>query len=207
MGKDWSGLTNYIPNNALPLVANMLVDYPVQVVVTKERVSKHGDYRRPFGDRSYHKITVNGTLNKYAFLLTLVHEIAHMHTFVMYGKGVAPHGIEWKNIFANLALPLFKHGIWPDSLVPSLKRYFKNPKASSSASPDLIAALALFDESDQLFLNSLNEGSFFYLKNRPNQVFVKQNTRRTRVLCMDIHTKKQYAIHKMADVVALAYEK
>lgn len=200
-------IANFIPERSVPLVTEMLMGFHVQLVITKQRATKHGDYRMPFGKREYHKITVNGSLNEYAFLLTLVHEIAHMHTFVTFGKKVAPHGKEWKKVFAALAEPLFLAEVWPQELVKPLFNYFKNPKASSSASPDVMMALSQFDQGSQLYLDTLVDGAFFYLKNRPSQIFRKENSRRTRVLCMDVASKKQYAIHKMADVVQVYYEK
>lgn len=200
-------ISEFIPSNSVPMVEAMLDGFHVQLVVTKNRLTKHGDYRRPFGERTFHKITVNGSLNKYAFLLTLVHEIAHMHAFHSFGDKIAPHGKEWKKVFATLVEPLFKNGVWPAELVGPLFNYFKNPKASSSASPEVMKALSLFDANgEQTYLDQLEDGSFFFLKSRPDRIFRKENSRRTRVLCLDVATKKQYAIHKMADVVEVYEE-
>lgn len=200
-------MAQFIPTNSAPIVNAMLDGFHVQLVVTKNRLTKHGDYRRPFGSRSFHKITVNGSLNKYAFLLTLVHEIAHMHAFSYFGDKIAPHGREWKKVFATLVEPFFREGIWPQELVGPLFNYFKNPKASSSASPEVMKALSLYDDSnDLIYLDQLEDGSYFFLKSRPERIFKKINSRRTRVLCLEVTTKKQYAIHKMADVVEVYEE-
>jgi hypothetical protein len=43
------------------------------------RQTRHGDYRK--GVNGKHEITVNSNLNKYKFLITLIHEISHLVAF------------------------------------------------------------------------------------------------------------------------------
>ncbi len=93
-------LANYIPQQAVDLMAEWILDFNFDLRITKERNSKLGDYRNPTpGER--HKISVNHNLNQYAFLITLVHEIAHLHTWEKHKWKVKPHGDEWKNEFKN----------------------------------------------------------------------------------------------------------
>ena len=59
--------------------------------VKKSRSSKYGDYRPPLKG-SNHLITINYDMNKYAFLITLVHEIAHLTNWNKHKDKVKPHG-------------------------------------------------------------------------------------------------------------------
>jgi predicted SprT family Zn-dependent metalloprotease len=36
--------------------------------------------------------TVNSNLNKYKFLITLIHEISHLVAFEKFGRNIKPHG-------------------------------------------------------------------------------------------------------------------
>ena len=102
-----------------------------------ERVTRHGDYRRRKAHGN-HQITVNASLNKYRFLITLIHEIAHLMAFEKYGRHIKPHGLEWKKTFQHLMLPFIRPEIFPSQLLPLLARHFKNPKASSSTDAHII---------------------------------------------------------------------
>src|SRR3954449_12425656 len=94
-------LSQFIPPVAVPRVLEYLHQYKVHLTITRERKSILGDYRHATRDRN-HRISVNGNLNKYSFLITLVHELAHLLTFQHYGNRVQSHGREWKNIYAFL---------------------------------------------------------------------------------------------------------
>ena len=94
-------LQQYLPNGSAPLVMQYLHHYKVHLTITRERKSILGDYRHATHERN-HRISVNGNLNKYSFLITLVHELAHLLTFQQYGNRVQSHGREWKHLYAFL---------------------------------------------------------------------------------------------------------
>ena len=136
-------LKKYIPERAAPPVFALIKDNGVYLKIVNERVTRHGDYRiLPDGQ---HQITVNVSLNKYRFLITLVHEIAHLVAFQKYGRRIKPHGAEWKQTFQHLMIPFIRPEIFPNELLPYLARHFKNPKASSDTDAHLSVALKNFD--------------------------------------------------------------
>src|ERR1700694_32960 len=94
-------LQDYLPPNTYEAVLDYLQQYQVHLTVARERKSILGDYRHRLRDKN-HRISVNGNLNKYAFLITLLHELAHLLTFEKYGNRVAAHGKEWKLLFGQL---------------------------------------------------------------------------------------------------------
>ncbi len=193
-------LKNHVPEDAIPLIWNLIKDFDFTLTVTNERKTKHGDYRMPLRSGESHKISVNGTLNPYAFLLTYVHEIAHMHTFELYGRKVSPHGKEWKRTFRNIAKPFLKVGIWPKDVNIALKQYFINPKASSGGDIDLTRVLRNYDPHPELHLEDLEEGEVFSTDELNERLFVKGAKRRTRYLCKEIATSREYTVHSLAKV-------
>jgi hypothetical protein len=157
-------LKDYIPENALTKVFALLEHDNLSVIIKSERKTRHGDYRQLENGR--HQISINSSLNKYRFLITLIHEIAHFDTYKTYGKNIKPHGLEWKYTFKTLMLPFLNPEIFPDNLLPLLARHFKNPKASSDT--DIVLALALkqFDEpNDKTYVFEIPEGHIFKIYN------------------------------------------
>lgn len=194
-------LEEHIPVKSTNLVWLIIYEYNFTLKVTKERSTKHGDYRMPMGKKYPHKISVNGTLNKYAFLLTLLHEIAHMHAYSQYGRKIKPHGKEWKNIFRSITQPFIVNGIWPTDITEILRKYFVNPRASSAGFPELTKVFRKYDSNNDLYLDDIEEGCIFALYNQYGRWFQKGGKRRTRFLCKELETQRDFTIHGMAKIV------
>ncbi|MDQ6814418.1 MAG: SprT-like domain-containing protein, partial [Bacteroidota bacterium] len=94
-------LNDYLPPNTFLAVAAYLQQHKVHLTVAQERKSILGDYRNAYNNRN-HRISVNGNLNKFSFLITLLHELAHLLTFEKYANRVQSHGREWKTLFGQL---------------------------------------------------------------------------------------------------------
>src|SRR5690606_37915756 len=90
-------IAQHIPPSAAPYAFQLWKETPFVLKITRSRSSKVGDFT---GCRhhSIHRITINRDLNPYLFLITYVHEVAHLRTFLHYGTRVEPHGEEWKKI-------------------------------------------------------------------------------------------------------------
>jgi len=183
----------YLPESAVTYCYQLWQQHTFDFRITKSRSSKFGDYRF-YNNR--HKITVNGDLNRYAFLVTYLHEVAHLVTFARYKHKAQPHGREWKKAFRELAQPVLHAHIFPDDVLTALEKYLQNPKASSCADPVLFQALHQFDnQTDKILLANLPEGELFSLNGR---AFRKGITRRTRVLCEEVKSRKKYLVHTQA---------
>lgn len=190
-------LQDYIPKNALPQVLKLLEHDNLVVKIKKERKTRHGDYKQlPNGK---HQITVNANLNKYRFLITLIHEIAHFETYNNYGKYIKPHGLEWKNTFQHLMLPFLNPNVFPNDLLPLLANHFKNPKASSDTDVKLAFALKRFDApNNKTYVFEVPIGSTFKLYN--GKIFKKGNKRVKRYECVEVATGKLYLFNPNAEV-------
>ncbi len=191
-------LKKYLPERAVSPCFELIQNTGVHLKIVNERVTRHGDYRRlPDGK---HKITVNASLNKYRFLITLIHEIAHLVAFEKYGKQIKPHGMEWKHTFQHLMLPFIRPEIFPSKLLPLLANHFRNPKASSSTDANLSIALKKYDvnDSDKTYVFELPLGSIFRIYN--GKLFKKGNRRVKRYECVEIGTGKMYLFQPNAEI-------
>ncbi|UUC46914.1 SprT-like domain-containing protein [Flavobacterium cerinum] len=193
-------LAPYIPENALDAVFELIKLNRVHLKIVNERVTRHGDYRKhPDG---YHQITVNASLNKYRFLMTLIHEIAHLVAFEKYGRNIKPHGDEWKLTFQRLMVPFLRPEIFPNQLLPLLARHFRNPKASSDTDSTLALALKQFDPAnDKNYIFEIPYGSVFRIHN--GRIFKKGAQRLKRFECMEVSSGKVYLFNPNAEVELL----
>ncbi|HIC31576.1 MAG TPA: sprT domain-containing protein [Flavobacteriaceae bacterium] len=193
-------ITDYIPEASKEKVFQLLEQDNLTVLVKKERKTRHGDYRKlPNGK---HQITVNGSLNKYRFLITLIHEIAHLEAYKKFGKFIKPHGVEWKRTFQYLMLPFLNPEVFPSEILPILAKHFKNPKASSDTDVQLAYALKQFDaNTDKTFIFEIPLQSTFKIYN--GRIFKKLKKRRTRYECVEVSTGKIYLFNANAQVTII----
>jgi hypothetical protein len=191
-------LKKYLPERAVAACLELIQSTGVHLKIVNERVTRHGDYRRMQDGR--HQITVNSSLNKYRFLMTLVHEIAHLVAFEKYGRAIKPHGLEWKQTFQHLMLPFIRPEIFPSKLLPLLAKHFRNPKASSSTDARLSVALKQYDmqQSENSYVFELPLGSIFRLYN--GKIYKKGNRRVKRYECVEMTSGKMYLFQPNAEV-------
>lgn len=193
-------LAKYIPEDAVSPVFDLIVDNRVHLKIVNERQTRHGDYRK--GPSGKHEITVNSSLNKYKFLITLIHEIAHLVAFEKFGRNIKPHGNEWKYSFQRLMVPFIRPEIFPSHLLPLLAKHFKNPTASSDTDATLSLALKQYDkENDKNYIFEIPFGSVFKIHN--GKVFKKMALRTKRFECLEISSGKTYLFNPNAEVELL----
>lgn len=193
-------LAKYIPSHAIGLVFQLIESNHIHLKIVNERKTRHGDYRRlPNG---IHVITVNANLNKYRFLMTLIHEIAHLIAFEKYGRGIKPHGLEWKAVFQKLMLPFITPEVYPNDVLPYIARHFRNPKASSDTDANLSVVLKRYDPpNDKNYIFEVPQGSIFRIYN--GKVFRKGEKRIKRYECVEVNSGKIYLFQPNAEVELL----
>jgi len=193
-------LENYLPPGTGNAVMDYLHQYKIHLTVAKERKSILGDYRHRTGNAN-HRISVNGNLNKFSFLITLLHELAHLLTFEQYGNKVQAHGKEWKMVFGNLLQQFVQHKIFPADIENELLQSFKNPAASSCAEDGLQRVLRKYDikENHQQLIEELSINALFRIKD--GRVFQKGEKLRKRFKCKEVQTGKLYLFSPVYEVM------
>jgi hypothetical protein len=200
MRKSEEVISKYLPEGALQMVMPLLKEDPIELKIKGPRKTKFGDYRLPKkGER--HKISVNSNLNTYAFLITLLHEIAHLKAFKLFGRHIKPHGKEWQNEFLTIAQPFLDKNIFPKSLENVLITSLNKGSASSCTDLNLYRELQKFDEATKLFVEDLPEGAIFVASN--NMTFKKGPKARKRYKCVNLNNKREYMVHPLAEVKEL----
>jgi len=190
--KVYATLEKHITPAAVQYCFSLWQRSPFELKLTKTRQTKVGDFtsRR---SAAHPRITLNHDLNTHLFLLTYIHEVAHLFVHLRYGSRVDPHGEEWKNSFKELLAPLMQENAFPLEILHELKRHMVNPKASSFADTNLTKVLRQYDEDQQqsVVLSEIPEGSTFSIRKR---YFRKGKLRRTRFLCQEIKTRRNYLV-------------
>lgn len=191
-------LRKYLPEAAVPFIAEWIITYDFKLKIKKERSSRLGDYTAPHNGLN-HTITINHNLNKYAFLITLVHEVAHLVTYNRHKNSVNPHGAEWKQNFKTLIQPFLNTEIFPLEVFAALRAYMQNPAASSCSDTQLLRSLKLHDENNgMVFLEYLPHNAVFLYNG--SRVFRKGEKMRKRFKCQDINTGAVYLFDPLAEV-------
>lgn len=196
-------LKQYLPEGSFEEVSWYLQHYKVQLTITRERKTVLGDYRNSVAGKN-HRISVNGNLNPYAFLITLLHELAHLFTYERFGHRVLAHGQEWKNEFSKVLAQFLLKKIFPSDINKALLKTLQNPAASSCADTSLLRVLHQYDEKKEgmHLVESLPQGAIFKIKG--GRQFKKEEKVRKRFKCVELATGKMYLFSPVYEVLVEA---
>ena len=198
--KDRDILRSYIPENAVDEVCNIVDLYSVRVKIVRSRKRIHGSYRKPRNTANYHLITVNYDLNPYTFLITLLHEIAHLQACVNHKS--LKHGNVWKNCFATLLKQFIVLGVFPDDVQYALEKHIQNMKSSDFLDVFLTKTLQKYDKiplvsQGLIALEDVPEKTVFLFGDKKME---KQKLIRKYYLCKELKTNKLYRCHPLMRV-------
>ena len=192
-------LQNFLPPGTYSAVLEYLQFYKVHLTVAAERKSILGDYRHRTHFTN-HRISVNGNLNKFSFLVTLLHELGHLLTFEQFGNKVMAHGREWKMIYGKLLEQFIRDKIFPADIERELVASLRNPAATSCAEDGLIRVLRKYDDakSDIRLVEEIpGEGIF---RCRDGRIFKRGEKIRKRFRCVEIKTGRVYLFSPVYEV-------
>ncbi|MCU0360283.1 MAG: SprT-like domain-containing protein [Bacteroidia bacterium] len=197
-------LAKYIPEPSVPTIAQWIIEYDFKLKIKKERSTRLGDYTSPRAGMN-HLITINHNLNKYSFLITLVHEIAHLVTYNQHKNRVNPHGLEWKKNFQQLMQPFLSTDIFPLEVFAALRAYIQNPAASSCSDHALLKTLKLHDEANDTVLLEYLPINTVFLYNG-SRLFKKGEQIRKRFKCIEVKTGRVYLFNPVTEVLLFEEE-
>jgi len=192
-------LQKFIPPDTYEAVLQYLEHYKVHLTVARERKSVLGDYRHRTNFAN-HRISVNGNLNKFSFLITLLHELAHLLTFERFGNQVLSHGKEWKTVYGMLLKQFVDNKVFPADIHTELLSSLRNPAATSCAEDGLIRALRKYDDpkSHIRLVEEIAENGVFRCED--GRVFKKGQKMRKRFKCTEVRTGKLYLFSPVYEV-------
>lgn len=192
----------HFPPAALEYCFELWDQHKFNFKITKDRQTKLGDFRY-YRSKNLYAVTVNQGLNPYSFLITYIHEVAHVCTYRQFKNSCKPHGKEWQENFRKLATPILNREVFPEKVLLEFKKYLVNPAASTSGCMPLTIALRTYNKEEEqlLILAAVKSGDRFVFKNR---TFEKVGTKRTRALCKDLGNGRNYLIPEVAQVEAVA---
>lgn len=195
-------LKTYLPSGTFDDVLHYLQHYKVHLTITRQRQSVLGDYRHAAGDKT-HRISVNGNLNPYAFLITLLHELAHLFTYEQYGHRVQSHGREWKNEFSKLLARFLLKKVFPSDIEKALMNTLQNPAASSCGDEKLLRVLHHYDEKKEgaHLVEQVAEGALFVIKG--GRIFKRGEKIRKRYKCTEVETGKIYLFSAVYEIIVV----
>jgi hypothetical protein len=198
-GSPLTALSSFLPEGSFEEVALYLHQYKVHLTITRERKSILGNYRNRISDKN-HRISVNGNLNKYAFLITLLHELAHLLAHEKYGHRIQAHGKQWKEEYGKILCEFIPKKIFPKDIETAILISLKDPAATTCAEPHLTRALRKYDikKNGYFFVEELPAGSLFKVNN--GAVFKKGERVRKRFKCVEVATKKVYLFSPVYEV-------
>lgn len=184
-------LKGRIPETAIPYCLRLWEAYPFQFKLRKNRQTKVGDFTCRHGQTP--RITVNEDLHPYLFLITYIHEVAHLLVHQQHGHRAEAHGTEWKLQFKALMRPVMTPEFFPPELLKGLEVHMADPMASTFSDPVITRLLRQYDlrASRTALLSDLPEGTIFAINGR---WFKKGKLRRTRVLCKEVNSSRSYLV-------------
>ena len=188
-----------MPATAAPVISRWIDHFKCEFKISRSRSTKFGDYRAPFQGRA-HRISVNHNLNPYAFLVTTVHEFAHLYTWNQHQHKIKPHGAEWKQNFKKMMQPFFEQQVFPADIRQAITQYLNNPAASSCSDLNLYRALRNYDipKPDVLTVEKLPAQALFRFKDE--RIFKKGEQLRKRFKCVEVATRRIYLFSPVAEV-------
>lgn len=198
-------LANFLPDGTFDKVVHYVHHYKVHLTISKQRKSVLGDYRHA-GWGGNHRISVNGNLNKYEFLITLLHELAHMLAYEQFKNRVEPHGKVWKGHYSKLLIDFVQQKVFPSDIEMALQKSIINPAATANGETELLLVLRKYDivkKEGQYPVIDIPEGSVFQTEN--GKLFRKGAKRRKRFDCVEIKTGLHYTFSPVTEVYIIQH--
>lgn len=203
MDKDRSIFEKYFPEASVEYCFQLWKKYAFHFKITPPRKSVYGNYRFLHGR---HHITVNGNLKSEAFLVTYIHEVAHLSAFEKYGRRIRPHGEHWQSEFRSLMQPVLSLEVFQYDVLQALKRHLANPSSTSCVDEELHSLLQKGQHHPAhleygVAVASLEPNQQFLYEGRTFQMLRKM---RKRFLCTELNSGKNYLFQPVAQVLPLS---
>jgi len=194
---DTKHIQAYLPDQAISILNEWLMLYPCILKLAPGRKTKLGDFRSA-EKGNLPSISVNRTLHPYAFLITLIHELAHVKTWMEFGYRAKPHGDYWKANYRLIGISFLDHLIFPSDIEKAFRKSLAQPGASSTRDEDLRKTLNRYNPCPAVYLQELEQDAVFSTLN--GKFYVKGSKRSKRYVCKSLDNGQKYLFHPLTEV-------
>lgn len=169
----------YLPERSIVYCHQLWKEHHIQFTISPPRKSVYGNYVYRHG---IHHISVNGDLSPESFLVTYLHEVAHLLVRKSTTRRPKPHGIEWQRAFRAVMKPMLELQVFGSELTQALNRHLEKPRATSCADPvmhRLLMGSQEMDEAekDEVIIEKLAPGTRFVFQSLIFRIIRKVRTR------------------------------
>ncbi|OFY62686.1 MAG: hypothetical protein A3H98_06020, partial [Bacteroidetes bacterium RIFCSPLOWO2_02_FULL_36_8] len=187
------------PSKALLPVLKIINKYKIELIISNNRLTKLGDYTSPIKEKG-HIITINGSLNKYNFLITFLHEFAHLKNWLLFKDKIYPHGKEWKKEFSKVIKPyIYTYNVFPKKIKLPLLDYLTDPASTIYFHEFLTRAIKEFDKKPKsVLLEDVPDNGIFKTEN--GEIFKKGALLRSRYRCLLVPKRRVYLLDALTEV-------
>lgn len=197
-------LSRFLPPGCTDLVIKLISDWKFQLRISRKRMTKVGDYRPPQRGHT-HRISLNHDLNPYAFLLTFIHEVAHLVVYEQHKRLFNPHGKEWKREYRLLLQAFFDRQVFPPDIENALREFFRSRGESNRSDLELNTVLRNYDPPNGTVpIGELPHKSLFKLAD--GRLFIKGDLLRKRFRCQCLNNRKTYLVSHLMEVYPIHYQ-
>ncbi len=191
--------SKYLNSKAEKQILKWEKDFHVKIEISKPSKTRLGVFiPKQIGENI---IRINEDLNRYSFLITIVHELAHASIWKKFTRNVNPHGIEWKNEFKSMMLPFLNPDFFPEDILRSLSLHMINPKASTVRDVELSEILRSYNKSKIITIKDLKDGDYFRVSN--GKEFKRIQRLRKNYKCKELLSGRLYRFSPLAEVIPL----
>ena len=190
----------YLNPICVPIIRDWIKRFHVKIVLTKMHKTRMGVFIPK--SKGLNLIRINRDHNRYRFLITLVHELAHASIWQQHLNSVRPHGDEWKQEFSSLMQPFLNETFFDKDVLNALTIYLKNPLSSTSRDVVLSELLMNHDKCKKnLLIKNLNDGDIF--KTLDGRLFKRISKLRKNYRCVEVSTNIEYRFPPLIEIVLL----
>jgi predicted SprT family Zn-dependent metalloprotease len=192
-------LEKHLPQKAVNEAYRLLKKDEISLKIVPPRKTLQGSYRMQTAHRK-HLITINNNLNPYAFLITLLHEIAHAHAWVNHkAKG---HQKEWKTCFQQLLNHFIQLDVFPADIQTALEKHVEKITYSDITDINLAKTLRQYDnntivDEKTITLHEIPKNTVFL---HGRIIFRKGETLRKYISCKNLTNNRMYRCHPLMTV-------
>tara|TARA_B100000700_G_scaffold307876_1_gene384861 strand:+ start:203 stop:790 length:588 start_codon:yes stop_codon:yes gene_type:complete len=189
-------ISSFLTPSAIKKINSWQKSFNVKVIITSPKKTRLGVFIQK--RNGCHVIKINNNLNKYSFLITLIHEFAHASVADKFKNNVSPHGQEWKYEFRKMMLSFLTPRFFPNDILECLSKHLINPSSSTFRDVELSKILQKYDNRKIVTVHQLDDGDEF--KTIDGKKFRRICKLRKNYKCINLENSRLYRVSPLTEV-------